>query len=78
LGGRDRQIFEFKASLIYKVRYRTARTKQRSPVLKTKKKKKKKIFFRQAIANKTIETLSRKPFYNKIEYTGKKQMEIWN
>jgi hypothetical protein len=42
LGGRDRQISEFEASLVYKVSSRTARTIQRNPVLKKKKKQKKK------------------------------------
>jgi hypothetical protein len=38
--GRGRQISEFKASLVYKVGSRTARTIQRNPVLKNHKKKK--------------------------------------
>jgi hypothetical protein len=46
LGGRDRRISEFKASLVYKVSSRTARATQRNPASKkqnkTKKKKKKK------------------------------------
>jgi hypothetical protein len=42
LGGRGRQISEFKASLVYKVSSRTARATQRNPVSKTRKKKKKK------------------------------------
>ena len=33
MGGRDRQISEFEASLIYKVSSRTARATQRNPVL---------------------------------------------
>jgi hypothetical protein len=41
LGGRGRQISEFEASLVHKVRSRTARTIQRNTVLKKKKKKKK-------------------------------------
>ena len=41
-GGRGRQMSEFKASLVYKVRSRTARTIQRNPVWKNQKKKKKK------------------------------------
>jgi hypothetical protein len=41
LGGRDRQISEFKASLVYKVSSRTARAIQRNPVSENKKKKKK-------------------------------------
>jgi hypothetical protein len=42
LGGRGRWISEFKASLVYKVSFRTARATQRNPVSKKKKKKKKK------------------------------------
>jgi hypothetical protein len=34
MGGRGRQISEFKASLVYKVSSRTARAIQRSPVSK--------------------------------------------
>jgi hypothetical protein len=41
LGGRGRQISEFKASLVYRMSSRTARATQRNPVLKKKKKKKK-------------------------------------
>jgi hypothetical protein len=39
MGGRGRQISEFKASLVYKVSSRTARAIQRSPVLKNKQTK---------------------------------------
>jgi hypothetical protein len=42
LGGRGRQISEFKASLVYIVSSRTARDTQRNPVSKNQKKKKKK------------------------------------
>jgi hypothetical protein len=42
LGGRGRQISEFKASLAYKVSSRTAKATQRNPVLKTKTKNRKK------------------------------------
>jgi hypothetical protein len=42
LGGRDRQISEFEASLIYKVSSRTARAIQRNPVSKKQKKQNKK------------------------------------
>jgi hypothetical protein len=41
LGGRGRQISEFKASLVYRVSSRAARAIQRNPVLKKKEKKKK-------------------------------------
>jgi hypothetical protein len=44
LGGRGRQISEFKASLVYRVSSRTARATQRNPVLKKKKKKEKIIY----------------------------------
>jgi hypothetical protein len=37
LGGRGRQISEFKASLVYKVSFRTARAPQRNPVSKKQK-----------------------------------------
>ena len=40
--GRQRQISEFKASLVYRVSSRTARAIQRNPVSKDQKKKKKK------------------------------------
>jgi hypothetical protein len=39
LGGRGRQISEFKASLVYRVSSRTARAVQRNPVSKNKKQK---------------------------------------
>jgi hypothetical protein len=42
LGGRGRRIFEFEASLVYKVSSRTAWATQRNPVLKNQKKTKKK------------------------------------
>jgi hypothetical protein len=41
LGGRDKRISEFEASLVYRVSSRTAKATQRNPVSKTKKKKKK-------------------------------------
>jgi hypothetical protein len=37
LGGRDRQISEFEASLVYKLSSRTARETQRNPVTKKKR-----------------------------------------
>jgi hypothetical protein len=40
LGGRDRWISEFEASLVYKVSSRTARATQRNPVSKNKNKNK--------------------------------------
>jgi hypothetical protein len=43
LGGRDRQISDFEASLVYKVSSRTASAIQRNPVSKNQKKKINKI-----------------------------------
>jgi hypothetical protein len=43
LGGRDRWISEFEASLVYRVSSRTARATQRNPVSKKKEKKKKQL-----------------------------------
>jgi hypothetical protein len=40
LGGRDRRISEFEASLVYRVSSRIARAIQRNPVSKNKKNKK--------------------------------------
>jgi hypothetical protein len=40
LGGRGRQISEFKASLVYRVSSRTAKATQRNPVSKNQKYKK--------------------------------------
>jgi hypothetical protein len=42
LGGRGRQISEFKASLVYRESSRTARATQRNLVSKNQKRKKKK------------------------------------
>jgi hypothetical protein len=42
LGGRGRQISEFKASLVYRVSSRTARAIQRNPVSKKQTKKERK------------------------------------
>jgi hypothetical protein len=42
LGGRGRQISEFKASLVHRVIFRIARATQRKPVSKNKNKNKQK------------------------------------
>jgi hypothetical protein len=39
LGGRGRQISEFKASLVYRVSFRIARATQRNPISKKNKNK---------------------------------------
>jgi hypothetical protein len=41
LGDRGRQIFDFEASMVYKVSFRKARATQRNPVSKNKNKKQK-------------------------------------
>jgi hypothetical protein len=46
MGGRDRRISEFEATLVYKESCRTARTIQRNPV--SKKKKKKELLFKKS------------------------------
>jgi hypothetical protein len=56
LGGRDRRISEFKASLVYRVSSRTARATQRNPVWKKEKQ------------NKT-ETNKQKTIQTKIKHT---------
>jgi hypothetical protein len=43
LGGRNRRISEFKASLVYRMSSRTARAIQRNCLKKRKEKKKKRI-----------------------------------
>ena len=43
MGGRGKQITEFQASLVYRLRSRTARATQRIPVSEKTKKKKKKL-----------------------------------
>jgi hypothetical protein len=59
LGGKGRQISDFKASLVYRVSSRTARATQRNPVSKTKQtnkqnqKKKKERKEKQNNKNKT-------------------------
>jgi hypothetical protein len=40
LGGRDRQILELEASLVYRVSFSTAKATQRNPVSKNKNKNK--------------------------------------
>jgi hypothetical protein len=55
LGGRGRQISEIKASLVYKVSSRTARTIQRNPVSKNQNnnnnKKKNPFYLFQQLTN---------------------------
>jgi hypothetical protein len=63
LGGRDREISEFKASLVYKVSSRTARAIQRNPISKSKtkqnKKQKQKQKTNKQTKNKTKKTVTR-------------------
>jgi hypothetical protein len=66
LGGRGRQISEFKASPVYRVSSRTARATQRNPVLKNQtpkiKKKKPKKPTKQKKPNLLPEAISLKHF----------------
>jgi hypothetical protein len=60
LGGRSRQISEFKTSLVYRVSSRTARaTPERNPVSKnkTKWKKKKRILHEYTVAVQMVVSL---------------------
>jgi hypothetical protein len=65
LGGRGRQISEFKASLVYRVSSRTARATQRNPVLKKTKNKNKQTNKKNQPNKQT----------NKIEKKKKKEKE---
>jgi hypothetical protein len=58
LGGRGRRISEFKASLVYRVSSRTARTAQRNPVSKKQNKTK----------NKTKQQQKKNNNHNKKKY----------
>jgi hypothetical protein len=60
LGGRGRQISEFKASLVYKVSSRSARATQRSPVSKNKTKQNKKQKNKQTKKPKQTKNLIKK------------------
>jgi hypothetical protein len=66
LGGRGRQISEFKASLVYKVSNRTVRAIQRNPVSKNKTKQNKN-------KNKTKQRTKMKPW---VSYFGGKQRRL--
>jgi hypothetical protein len=59
LGGRGRRISEFKASLVYRVRSRTARATQRNPVSKKKRRKEKENpWTMYAFSSKDLEMMS--------------------
>jgi hypothetical protein len=62
LGGRGRQISEFKASLIYRVSSRTARVTHRNPVSKKAIKKKKGL---KQFYNKRTLLFTQETFINK-------------
>jgi hypothetical protein len=53
LGGKGRQISEFKNSLVYRVSFRIARATQRNPVSKSKNKKQQKQKTKTKKQNKT-------------------------
>jgi hypothetical protein len=60
LGGRGRQLSEFKASLVCRVSSRTARATQRNPVSKKKKQKQKNNNNKTKQTNKTSENQKHK------------------
>jgi hypothetical protein len=62
LGGRGKRIFEFKASLVYRVNSRTAKAIQRNPVSKNKQQQKKsKINCNVLVSNLSLECSDNKP-----------------
>jgi hypothetical protein len=63
LGGRDRQISEFEASLVYRVSSTTARATQRNPVWKNKNKTKNK-----QKTQRTLQLLKLLEFHKKISF----------
>jgi hypothetical protein len=66
MGGRGRRIFEFEASLVYRVSSRTARATQRNPVSKKKQKTNKKS------QNYQVRNLYFKPIFKSLEVLKKK------
>jgi hypothetical protein len=64
LGGRGRRIFEFQASLVYKVSSRRARDTQRNPISKNKQTKNK-----QTNKNKQTKNKKKKERKNKTTTT---------
>jgi hypothetical protein len=54
LGGRGRQISEFKASLVYRVSSRTPKALQRNPVLEKQKQTNKKDIFKESCSSVQI------------------------
>jgi hypothetical protein len=62
-GGRNRQISEFEASLVYRMSSRTARATQRNPVLKNKTKKRSRGW-RDGSVVKSSDCSSRGPEFN--------------
>jgi hypothetical protein len=70
LGGRGRQISEFKASLVYRVSSRIARAIQRNPVSKNKNKTKTKQKTQQQQKTKQTNKTSRviPPVFQQVGY----------
>jgi hypothetical protein len=64
LGGRGRRIYEFEASLVYRVSFSTARATQRNPVLNKQKTKNK----TQAKQNKTKQNTVLRKIFEPIAY----------
>jgi hypothetical protein len=67
LGGRGRQISEFKASLVYQVSSRTARAIQRNPVSKNQNQNKNK---NKKQTNNKKKTKTKRAMYIKDDYLG--------
>jgi hypothetical protein len=59
LGGRGRQISEFKASLVYRVSSRTARATQRNPASKQQQQQKEDCFVRNCLVSDVLKPLKR-------------------
>jgi hypothetical protein len=70
LGGRDRLISEFKASLVYKVSSRTVRAIQRNPVSKNNKTKQNKTNIPppKLLTLRTLVLLRTEPFFCIAKY----------
>jgi hypothetical protein len=73
LGGRGRQISEFKTSLVYKVSSRTARTTQRNPGSKNKQTNK---ACKNPYEKSVLKNLSQQVLISAVDALLKDQQEI--
>jgi hypothetical protein len=76
LGGRGRRIFEFEASLVYKVSSRTARATQRNPASKKPEKKVMSGDWRDGSEGKSTAYSSRGAEFNSQQSHGGSQPSI--